>query len=136
MEKQRSNAVYCEIGRRLREHREAMGRNQDYVAGILGVSQQQASNYELGHDRLSIVQIILLSDAFGVGAGYFLDSVAPMIRSGGFSHPDQRGYSGDPAAAAEREKFERAYSRLKTPEDRALGLDLLEFAVRRGRRKG
>ncbi|MBR3191888.1 helix-turn-helix transcriptional regulator [Bosea sp. (in: a-proteobacteria)] len=136
MEKERRSAVHREIGRRLKEHRDAMGRNQEFVAAILGVTQQQVANYECGKHRLSVIQIVLLSDAFGVGRGYFLDTVAHMIHAGSFSHPEQSSYSGDPAAAAERRRFDRAYKRLKAPEDRALGLDLLEFVVRRRKQMG
>lgn len=62
-----------------------MGRNQEFVAAILGVTQQQVANYECGKHRLSVIQIVLLSDAFGVGRGYFLDTVAHMIHAGSFS---------------------------------------------------
>ena len=135
MEKERKSVVHREIGRRLKEHREARGRNQEFVAAILGVSQQQVTNYESGKHRLSVIQIVQLSDAFGVGRGYFLDTVAHMIRADSFSHPEQSSYYGDPAVADERRRFDRAYKRLKAPEDRALGLDLLEFVVRRRKQK-
>ncbi|SFD13785.1 DNA-binding transcriptional regulator, XRE-family HTH domain [Bosea sp. CRIB-10] len=130
MEKQPRNEIYREIGRRVRERRDELGHDQDYIATALGVSQQQVSKLENGKNRLSLMQLLTIAKVLDVGAGYFLDSLAPMILAAGASDAEQARYSAPPVSA-ERQKLARAFDQLKSPEDRKLALELLEFAARR-----
>lgn len=130
MEKQPRNEIYREIGRRIRQRRDELGHDQDYIATALGVSQQQVSKLESGLSRLSLVQLIVLGKVLDVGSAYFLDGIAPMILAAGVTDGEQARYSAPPVAA-ERQKLARAFDQLKSPEDRKLALELLDFAVRR-----
>lgn len=130
MEKARRNEIHREIGRRLRERRDELGHDQEYIATALGVSQQQVSKLESGQSRLSLVQLVVLGKVLDVGSAYFLDGIAPMILAAGFSDAEQARYAAAPVTA-ERHKLARAFDRLKTPDDRKLALELLEFAASR-----
>lgn len=135
MEKARRNEIYREIGRRLRERRDELGHDQEYLATALGISQQQVSKLESGQSRLSLVQLVVLGKVLDVGSAYFLDGIAPMILAAGFSDAEQALYSTAPVTA-ERHKLARVFDRLKTPDDRKLALELLEFAASRQKQSG
>lgn len=130
METARTNEIYREIGRRLKERRDELGHGQAYIATALGVSQQHVSKLENGKNRLSLMQLLTVAKILDVGAGYFLDSLAPMILAAGASDAEQARYSA-PSVAAERQELARAFDRLKTQDDRKLALELIEFAGRR-----
>lgn len=130
MGKQPRNDIYREIGRRVRERRDELGHGQEYIAAALGLSQQQVSKLENGKNRLSLMQLLTIAKVLDVGAGYFLDGIAPMILASGVTDAEQARYAAPPVAA-DRQKLARAFAQLKSPEDRQLALELLEFAARR-----
>ena len=57
---------------RIRELREERGMNQDALAGLVGVSQQEISKVERNTESLGIDLLIEISDYFGVTTDYLL----------------------------------------------------------------
>ena len=61
-----------EMGRRIRDRREAMGLSREDLAELLGVSPQFIADVEYGNKGLSIKRLYLLSQVLGVTADYIL----------------------------------------------------------------
>lgn len=71
MKRQSVKMIDCHIGKRLRILRHQNGMSLEVLAGMLGVSQQQVSRYELGQHRLSAAQLYRLSCYFSVPLSWF-----------------------------------------------------------------
>jgi transcriptional regulator with XRE-family HTH domain len=63
------------IGERIRTQRIAIGMSQEELGSRLGISFQQIQKYEKGMNRVSAVQLSLISDALGTNAVTLLDGV-------------------------------------------------------------
>ncbi|HJT77220.1 MAG TPA: helix-turn-helix transcriptional regulator, partial [Gemmataceae bacterium] len=59
------------IAAMLRARRIALGLTQQQLAGVLGVTCQQAHKYETGANRISVGRLYMLAQALGVEPGYF-----------------------------------------------------------------
>lgn len=81
---------YREIGRRLREAREAAGYSQEDVARILDVTGATYSRYESGHHKITIPEIYRLAELFGADPQYIMRGV--RVRAEDL--PDFRVYVG------------------------------------------
>ncbi len=71
MKRQSVKLIDSHIGKRLRILRHQNGMSLEVLAGMLGVSQQQVSRYELGQHRLSAAQLYRLSCYFSVPLSWF-----------------------------------------------------------------
>ena len=60
------------IGSRIRELRKKRGASQEDLAKLLGVTKSTISKYELGHREISIEQLKIILDFFGIEYGLFL----------------------------------------------------------------
>lgn len=65
-------ALYEEIGRRLRAHREALGVSQEWVAQRLGVSVPHYHRYERGARRIPLADFLVAVKALGQNAAALL----------------------------------------------------------------
>jgi transcriptional regulator with XRE-family HTH domain len=63
------------VARRMRERRIMLGLTQQQVAGMIGVTYQQAHKYETGLNRISAGLLHALAHALGVGPGYFFQGL-------------------------------------------------------------
>lgn len=61
------------IASRIRARRHAVGLRLKEAGALLGLSQQQMSRLELGHNRILASQLYVLSRAYGVPVGYFFE---------------------------------------------------------------
>jgi transcriptional regulator with XRE-family HTH domain len=70
------------VGRRLRARRLALGLTQQQMAGLIGVTYQQAQKYETGANRMTAERLFTVAQALGVNVDYFferLDGKPPAI---------------------------------------------------------
>jgi transcriptional regulator with XRE-family HTH domain len=65
-----------DVGRRLREVRDAAGVSQDAAADAIGVSQATYSRLESGERVLRGDELVVLADTFGVRAAAIVGAVA------------------------------------------------------------
>ena len=70
------------IGNRIRERRIALGLASYQLAGVMGVSYQQARKYERGTHRITAGQLYFIASALDVPISYFFDGLD------GLSGPD------------------------------------------------
>src|SRR4051794_19449711 len=63
------------VARRIRERRLALGLTQQQVAGMLGITYQQAHKYEKGVNRISAGRLYTIAQALGVDVGYFYEGL-------------------------------------------------------------
>lgn len=61
-----------QIGKRLRESRNNMGRTQAEIAVLFGVSEEHYRKYESGSTRLSADKILLLYNEYGIDPTYLI----------------------------------------------------------------
>ena len=108
LQKSRVTDVDRAIGRRIRDRRIALGLTQQQVAGMLGVTYQQAHKYETGANRVSAGRLHQLARVLGVDVGYFYEGLG----------------SGEPArpSAGQRQMLElaRSFVVLARPQQEAL----------------
>jgi transcriptional regulator with XRE-family HTH domain len=63
------------VGRRMRERRTMLGLSQQQVAGLIGVTCQQAHKYETGGHRISVGRLLAIARALGVEPGFFFEGL-------------------------------------------------------------
>jgi transcriptional regulator with XRE-family HTH domain len=61
------------VGRRMRELRLMLGMSQQALAARIGVTSQQAHNYENGVARIAAGRLYGIAQMLGVDVGYFYD---------------------------------------------------------------
>lgn len=59
----------------LREMREDNDLKQSYIADMLGITQQQYSNYETGESEVPVRALAILADYYGVSADYLMGRI-------------------------------------------------------------
>jgi transcriptional regulator with XRE-family HTH domain len=63
------------VARRMRERRTMLGLSQQQVAGQIGVTGQQAHQYEQGASRITAGRLHRIAEALGVEPGYFFEQL-------------------------------------------------------------
>ena len=63
------------VGLRIRQRRTDLGLTQQQLAGLIGVTYQQAHKYERGVNRVSAGRLYELAKALGVEVGFFYDGL-------------------------------------------------------------
>jgi transcriptional regulator with XRE-family HTH domain len=63
------------VGARIRERRIMLGRTQQQMADLIGITYQQAHKYEKGINRVAAGRLYSLAQALGVEVGYFYESL-------------------------------------------------------------
>ena len=71
----RADPVDRHVGTKIRERRVMLGLSQQEVAGLLGVSLQQAHKYERGINRVTAASLHRIAGKLGVGVDYFFEGV-------------------------------------------------------------
>ena len=71
MEKQRREAN-IQIGKRLREARNNLGRNQAEFAAVFGVSEEHYRKYESGATGVSADKLLVLYTTYGIDPTYLI----------------------------------------------------------------
>ncbi|MGY6645003.1 MAG: helix-turn-helix domain-containing protein [Salinarimonas sp.] len=69
--KKSPNEIDFEIGRRIKLRRNALGLNQQQLAGDIDVSYQQVQKYENGTDRVGAARLFQISQALDVPISFF-----------------------------------------------------------------
>ena len=77
------------IAAMLRARRIALGLTQQQLAGVLGITYQQAHKYETGANRISVGRLYMLAQALGVEPGYFFEGLETGERPQHLPHPRQ-----------------------------------------------
>lgn len=65
------------VSSRIRQRRILLGLTQQEMAGLIGVSYQQAHKYEAGINRISAGRLYQIAQAFGVEINYFYRDAEP-----------------------------------------------------------
>ena len=73
--RRRAQDIDHHIATRLRERRVMLGLTQQQVAGMLGITYQQAHKYETGANRISAGRLHAIARALGVEPGYFYEGL-------------------------------------------------------------
>src|SRR5689334_18637761 len=96
------------IAAKMRQRRIMLGLTQQQVAGMLGITYQQAHKYETGANRVSAGRLHQLARALGVEPGYFFEGLG----SGEMARPTAR----------QRQTIElaRSFAALPRPQQEAL----------------
>src|SRR3954453_13342197 len=63
------------VGARVRERRIMLGLTQQELAGLVGITYQQAHKYEKGLNRIAAGRLHALARALGVEPGYFFEGL-------------------------------------------------------------
>jgi transcriptional regulator with XRE-family HTH domain len=83
------------VGMRLRARRTALGLTQQQLAGLIGVTYQQAQKYETGANRMTAERLLAAAQALEVGVDHFFEGVG-----GGPRHHVGESPAPDPLAQA------------------------------------
>lgn len=80
----RAAATDQHVGTRIRERRTMLGISQQQLAGMIGVTYQQAHKYERGLNRISAGRLYEIAQALGVPVNWFFegmlnDQLAPEL---------------------------------------------------------
>lgn len=85
----RINPINAYIGSRIREARQRLGLSQGYIGHYMGVKFQQVQKMEKGTNRVSAVQLMILTRVLGVPFSYFFqDMPAEYLQRLSNSYPD------------------------------------------------
>jgi transcriptional regulator with XRE-family HTH domain len=105
----RAQDIDHHIATRLRERRTMLGLTQQQVAGMLGITYQQAHKYETGANRVSAGRLHQLARALEVDVGYFYEGLGS-------------GEPARPTARQQRQMLElaRNFAALARPQQEAL----------------
>jgi transcriptional regulator with XRE-family HTH domain len=68
------------VGARVRERRIMLGLTQQELAGLVGITYQQAHKYEKGLNRIAAGRLHALARALGVEPGYFFEGLGEPAR--------------------------------------------------------
>lgn len=101
-----------QIGARLRARREELGFSLVYVSDALGIAFQQLNKYELGKNRIAASMLMRLADILRADPAHFLY---------GARAPKPPRQPQEDALAAQ---LQLAFSRIKSPQERRLVLEL------------
>lgn len=104
-----------EIGARIRARRQELGFPQSHVAELVGITFQQLQKYEAGQNRVSAATLLRIAAALRLDASELLPSAA---RKGGARTPKASPEDGLAL------QLQHAFSRIKSPRERRLILDL------------
>ena len=69
----RSQDIDRHVGTRVRDRRIFLGLTQQQMAGLIGVTYQQAHKYEKGINRVAAGRLYHIARALGVEVGYFFE---------------------------------------------------------------
>ncbi|MES2713788.1 MAG: helix-turn-helix transcriptional regulator [Pseudomonadota bacterium] len=72
---QRASAADRHVGARIRERRVMMGLSQQQLAGMIGVTYQQAHKYERGLNRISAGRLFEIAGVLAVPVAWFFDGL-------------------------------------------------------------
>ena len=101
-------AADCDVGRRIRDYRVALGIASSELARRIGVSNPQIHRYECGLTRVAASRLIDIAAALGVSV--------EMLTQG---RPDAAEEAADPAASPQAELLMQAFQQISRPEQRA-----------------
>jgi transcriptional regulator with XRE-family HTH domain len=68
------------VGARIRERRIMLGLSQQQLAGMIGVTYQQAHKYERGLNRISAGRLFEIAEVLAVPISWFFEGLATSIR--------------------------------------------------------
>jgi transcriptional regulator with XRE-family HTH domain len=71
-----TNAVDRHVGTRMRERRTVLGLSQHQLAGMIGVTYQQAHKYECGANRISAGRLFDVAEALAVPVSWFFEGLS------------------------------------------------------------
>lgn len=109
--------IDVQVGKRLREFREAQGLSQTDLASALGITFQQVQKYENGHNRISASRLHAAACFLKVPVSDFfegLDDIAPE----GLSESEVRIWAF--TRTSEGQRLSRYFSQLSTPMRRSV----------------
>jgi transcriptional regulator with XRE-family HTH domain len=75
MAKRERSEIDGHVGVRIRERRIMLGLTQHQFAELIGVTAQQARNYEKGINRISAGRLFEIARVLGVPVGYFYEGI-------------------------------------------------------------
>ena len=78
----RAAAMDQHVGARIRERRLMLGLSQQQLAGMIGVTYQQAHKYERGLNRISAGRLYEIAVALGVAVNWFFEGQAAVSTMG------------------------------------------------------
>jgi transcriptional regulator with XRE-family HTH domain len=110
----------------VRLRRKLLGRSQECLAEILGVSFQQIQKYERGTNRISASKLYKIAATLQVSVTFFFEGLAPTDQK---SHPaaDQRGAEVSAfVASPDGLDWARAVSAIPSPGLRRRVLELAQ----------
>ena len=81
MSKKRVTSIDMEVGRRVKNARQAANISQIELAASTGISRQQIQNYEKGNDRISAGMLNAISHKLNVPINYFFDNLELPINA-------------------------------------------------------
>lgn len=109
--------IDVQVGKRLREFREAKRLSQTDLASALGITFQQVQKYENGHNRISASRLHAAACFLKVPVSDFfegLDDIAPK----GLSESEARIWAF--TRTSEGQRLSRYFSQLSTPMRRSV----------------
>jgi transcriptional regulator with XRE-family HTH domain len=126
--------IDVQIGRRIRERREALGISRDTLAAALGLSAEQLRRLEAGIATVFASRLYWLSVALVMPAGVFFDGK----RAGGSPIPVRRplGDGQSVPSAVELRRMVEAMGCIRDTAVRAAMIDLVTTVSRRQRSDG
>jgi transcriptional regulator with XRE-family HTH domain len=71
-----TSAVDRHVGSRVRERRTVLGLSQQQLAGMIGVTYQQAHKYERGLNRISAGRLFEIAEVLAVPISWFFEGLA------------------------------------------------------------
>ena len=75
----RAQDIDRSVGARMRERRMLLGLTQQELAGLIGVTYQQAHKYEKGINRIAAGRLSSIARALGVEVGYFYEGMDSAV---------------------------------------------------------
>ena len=75
----RASAADRHVGARIRERRTMLGLSQQQLAGMIGVTYQQAHKYERGLNRISAGRLFEIAEVLAVPIAWFFEGLASKI---------------------------------------------------------
>ncbi len=126
-----ASSINAHVATRLRAARNLAGMSQEKAGEILGVSFQQIQKYEKGINRVSVGNLAVFADAFGVPVTWFFEG-APGVEGRPVSGEEGDDVLGQMLSTPYGADLARDYLAIRHNQDRSVVAQVAHALARNG----
>ena len=136
MAKRSPNQTDKFVGNRIRMQRMVLGKSQEWLDKMLGLTFQQIQKYEKGSNRVGAGRLQELSYVLGVPIDFFFDGAPPPRQASGSYEPNPLSeHMAEFMASSEGVRIAAAFAQINDRGLRRAVVEMIEEFVRSAKKK-